>query len=102
MDAPTRFLLEFVGGYWDGKTIDSASQDADERDRVWQCLWLTENGMVGRAYMGVSPAGIEYLKEHGPQATRDAGFRISHVYRIAERLEEGNEVLIRLKYEQLE
>jgi hypothetical protein len=38
MDSPGRFLLAFVGGYCDGKTIDSASPDEQERERVM--AWL--------------------------------------------------------------
>ena len=97
-----RILLEFVGGYWDGKTIDSTSQDPQERQWVRNSLFLYGER---HNWEGVS-RHIAYwarilAQEHGMDAARAAGVHGQHVYRVIERLEEGDEVLVRLKYELL-
>lgn len=95
---PKRILIEFLGGDWDGKTIDSQSSDETERMHVHTCLHLTRNGTVGRSFHGASMQMSDMLKK-GECSLNDwkpVGGE-THKYTVVERLEEHDEVLIRMK-----
>jgi hypothetical protein len=97
--AEKRILIEVLGGDWDGRTIDSQSPDETERMHVHTCLHLTRNGTVGKSFHGASMQMSDMLKK-GEASTRDwkpiEGK--THKYTVVERLDEGEEVLIRMKY----
>jgi len=88
-----KVLIEFVGGPRDSEFI--AHDSPHPWDRVHaQFIWAaTSGGVVGRRTIGGSPFGIEMIREMGPDARPQA-----HYYDVMERLEEPNEILIRLKY----
>ncbi len=93
-----RTFLEFIGGYWDGKTLDGISGDPTEQDRFRTCQFLTHDFEIGRGFGGPSEFAQEYAQQHGGKAAAEVGFRWAHSYRIVERLEEGDEILVRFKY----
>ena len=93
-----RIILEFIGGYWDGKTLDTASSDPDEASLASGYYLMTHEGTIGKGFEGVSEEAVAYAHKHGWEAAKDVGFRWGHVYRVIERLEEGDEILVRLKY----
>jgi hypothetical protein len=95
-----RFLIEFVGGDVDGRTFDSASADPVERQIVQSLLFMTDNGTVDKAFHGVSMLANEALRR-GEVEFSNLNFGHSgktNKYTVAERLEHGDEVLIRMKY----
>ena len=49
-----RILIEFFGGDWDGRSLDTESQDPDERRFVHHCFFMTRQGTVARAFHGAS------------------------------------------------
>lgn len=93
-----RILIEFLGGDWDGKTLDSQSPDEEERELLWGCYDMTGQGTVGGAFHGVSMSQLEGSLK-GERSLRNIKLeRGSHKYTVVERVEEGNEILVRLKY----
>ena len=94
-----RILIEFIGGDWDGKTLDSHSPDKAERMYEQSCLFLTRDGTVGKAFHGFSMIAFDRMRK-GEISMDDAkpSGRKTHKYTVTERLDEGDEVLIRLKY----
>jgi len=100
-DPDQRVLIEFSGGDWDGKTLDSDSQDESERFRVRTILAMTNNGTVGRAFHGLSMAAGEMLRrgEASIKKSQGRGPRPMHRYTVTGRLDEGNETLIRIRHD---
>jgi hypothetical protein len=94
---PHRIILEFLGGYWDGQTLDTASRSGREADLARAYYEMVKQGSMGTD-LEVSPAVADFAAQHGWEAARKAGFSQIHHYRVAERMEEGTEVLVRLKY----
>jgi hypothetical protein len=93
-----RFLIEIIGGDVDGRTFDSLSADAVEREMVQGLLHMSHEGKVGHAFHGVSIAMIEAMRR-GEKGHRDwKPATGTHKYTVVERLDEGDEVLIRLRY----
>jgi hypothetical protein len=93
-----RYLIEVIGGDADGRTFDSQSPDATERKMVECLVFMTHDGKVGSAFHGVS-MGMEEALWHGKKGIHDwKPTTGTHKYTVVERIEEGNEVLIRLQY----
>jgi hypothetical protein len=91
-------LLEFVGGYWDGKFLDNESDDGMEVELANGYYRITDGGAVGQGFSGLLPEAAEFAQVRGWQAEEDAGLAGNHAYRVAERLEEDNEILVRFQY----
>jgi len=95
-----RILIEFYGGGdWDGKTLDSHSSDPREAQIAFHYYDFTRNGEIGRAFHGVSMGQFERMVR-GEITSSDLKFEPgkSHKYTVMERLDEGDEVLVRIKY----
>ena len=101
-----RYLIEFCGGDWDGKILDSQSEDEQERHRADGCLFMTENGTVGRAFHGRSMVMGEMLAR-GEISYKDLdaargprkGPRPMHRYTVTDRKQEGNVTRIKITYD---
>ena len=91
-----KVIFEFIGGCMDGKTVCSYSQDHAEAEEAEGFMWVSDNGRVGARFMTASPAARQALAEglakHGSEL--GLGFR---KYEVFERLENGDEVLVRAK-----
>ena len=95
-----RILIEFIGGDWDGKTIDSHSPEEEDRHHVQTCLHMTRNGTVGKAFHGMSMQSSDQLArgEITFDDTKRPEGRRTHKYTVVERLDVDDEVLIRMRY----
>jgi hypothetical protein len=93
-----RILIEFIGGDWDGKTLDSQSADDTERQAIDCCLYMTDNGTVGKAFHGGSISMLYSLMKGRQMPERKSEPKGMHKYTVFERLDEDNEVLIRIRY----
>jgi hypothetical protein len=91
-------LLEFVGGYWDGKFLDNESDDGMEAELANGYYRITSGGAVGKGIGGLSPEAAEFAQVRGWQAEEDAALGGNHDYHVIERLEEDNEILVRFQY----
>jgi len=93
-----RILIEFLGGDMDGRTLDSTSADSAERRMLESCLALTKNGRVGAAFHGVSMTTAEAMMQGMLSHSDLKSPKGTHKYTVVERLDEGDETLIRMKY----
>lgn len=100
MGEPKRVLLEFIGGGdWDGKILDSQSQDPIEAKFALHYYDLTHQGKVGHAFYGVSMGQVERMIRDGlPPCHVKLEKGKAHKYEVVERLQEGEEILVRIKY----
>ena len=87
-------LLEFVGGYWDGKFLDNESDDGMEVAIVNAYYRMTDGGTVGKGIDGLSPEAVEFAQVRGWQTEETAGFS----YHVVEHLEEDNDILVSFQY----
>lgn len=93
-----RVLIEFLGGDMDGRTLDSDSSDPSEKKMIESCLAMTDNGTLGRAVHGFSMTTTQAMAR-GEIAHSDLKRpKGTHQYTVAERLDEGDETLIRMRY----
>jgi hypothetical protein len=94
-----RIILEFTGGFWDGQRFDSDSPDPDQW--AWKLYRQFKDGTIGHTVSFASELYLEFMKGRtaeevtahfensaGPQA---------HLYRVAERTEEGDTITVRIK-----
>ena len=86
-------MLEFYGGPWDAKNLDSASEDFDQVAWVRDIRMLTKDCETGQSFQGLNfdiaaqiPPG--YWSKLQP----------FHQYTVTDRLESDTEVLVRLTY----
>ena len=98
--AEKHICIEFIGGDMDGRTLDSHSGDPNEQWILESCLDMTRNGTVGRAFHGQSLSVMESLMrgELSPTDLRRERPSGTHQYTVSERLDDGEEVLIRMRY----
>ena len=93
-----RFVLEFLGGTWDGKMLDSQSPDREEVRLAQGYFWMTDDGTVGKGIDGLSEQAREFAENHGWTPSHEPGADTSHSYEVIERREEGERLLVRLKH----
>lgn len=91
-------LLEFVGGYWDGKFLDNESDDGMEAELANGYYRMTDGGTVGKGFGELAPEAVEFAQVRGWQAEEKAGLGGNHAYLVVERLEEDNEILVRFQW----
>jgi hypothetical protein len=91
-----RVYVEFVNADVDGLQLDSDSGPATVRLLVKMIYVTTGEGEVGKSINSIPFSRILDLLDHKqiPETYTDT----NHVYTIVERLEEGNEVLLRLRH----
>jgi len=94
-----KIIFDFSGGCMDGKTVCSDSPDPREAKEARDFYTITEDGAEGRGFWTFSPAGLETIDTEGAEIASGSGFRANHLYRITDRLAEGDEVLIRAQFE---
>ena len=81
----------------DGKIICTDSDDSYEVSEAQGYCLMTENGRIGKRFWCASPMATEFLRD----GTLDEKFGTEpkpHYYEVVERLEEGDYVLVRVKF----
>ena len=94
-------LLEFVGGYWDGKTLRTDSADDEEPLLAAACYEMSHHGAVGSECVELSLDAVGFSRRHGWTATQEAVFCKHRRYFVAERRETETEIVITFKYDPL-
>ena len=89
------YHFEFLGGPYDGQFFCTDSKDRDEVQAAEGFAALTERGRVGVRFTAISPGALYSLAKKAIDAR---GIQ-AHVYRVAERFEEGGTALVRSAYE---
>jgi hypothetical protein len=89
-----RIYFEVIGGAADGLVFDNL-RDGNEA-RMVRLLWLlTKGGQVGVEVRG--PSLAKWMKSQGGEVSKPSDWKSLSGYRVAERIEEDSEMLIRLK-----
>jgi hypothetical protein len=92
-----RVIVEFLGGDADGLYLDTKHEDR-EIAQYTEFLYVgTQNGTVGRGVRGLSMSLVIRVLKGDRTALNRQGLH-AHEYRVVERIEEDNEILLRMKY----
>ena len=94
---PKRVYIEIIGGDVDGMYLDSDSGPPLVRHFVKSIYVNTNDGTVGRYVEGMPLSNVLQILRGGSIPESKPGFM--HQYHIIERMEEENEVLIRMRHE---
>lgn len=90
--------IEFEGSFRDRLRISTDSGVEWEANEAWVMYDLTHEGKVGSKFRGASDIGrVAMTKLSRPEFVK-AGFQMNQVYEVVERIEDGEDVLVRLKY----
>lgn len=88
-------FVEYIGGPEDSRVLSSSSPQASDAFLAHCVYAVTNRGTTGRQTVSLSEYGYR-------EARRDAAptekLLQGHVYEVCERLDEPNELLIRMKY----
>ena len=91
-------ILEFVGGYWDGKTLRTDSTDSEEALLAAACFETSHHGAIGGQCTGLSDDAVNYARIHGWTTPGEGGLQGGHRYLVTERRETESEMLVKLRY----
>ena len=89
--------LEFVGGYWGGKTLRSDSADLEEVLLAAACYESCHHGAIGEGCAGLSEYAVWFARHHRWPAATEAGWQGAHRYFVTERCETEHEIVVRLR-----
>jgi hypothetical protein len=95
-------IVEFVGGFMDGRRASSDSPNPDEADFALRHYFMSHEGEKGRKFKTISDAGLEIMRTEGGHAARERGFDVNHKYECVERIEKDGNILVRFKFVGLE
>ena len=91
-------VLEFVGGYWDGKTLRTDSPDYEEQLLAAGCYEMSHHGAIGGECVELSYDAVGFARRHGWLAAEEASLCGDHRYLVAERRETETEIVVTFKY----
>ena len=89
-----KIIFEFAGGPLDGKAVTGIQGEQDEADRYYV---LTHHGKIGQRFRLASDYAVEILTQEQLRIETPHHFQ-PHSYRVTDRLEADDEVLIRAEY----
>jgi hypothetical protein len=99
-DEPTpalQVVLEFDGGYLDGRRFDSQSDDVYEALLAVAYYHLTDQGTVGSAFDDVPVIARPHGK--GAAGSLPAEWCKDRQYRVVQRIEEADRIVVRFEYQ---
>lgn len=91
--------LEFVGGYWDGKTLRTDSSDFEEQLLVAGCYELSHHGSIGGRCAELSSDAVRFAQRHSWLAKEEASWSGDHRYLVTEHRETETEIIITFKFQ---
>ena len=92
-------VLEFTGGYWDGKTVRTDSPDQEEVFLAAGCYEMSHHGTIGQECVGLSQDVVAFARNHGWEAAKGASLHGAHRYLVTERRETEAEIVVTFKYD---
>jgi hypothetical protein len=90
-------VLEFVGGYWGGKTLRTDSADLEEVLLAAACYETCHHGAMGDGCGGLSEYAVRFARNRGWPAANEGGWQADHRYSVIERRETENEIVVKLR-----
>ena len=91
-------VLEFVGGYWDGRSLSTDSADQEEAFLAAACYEISHHGAIGGQCATLSEDAVTFARIHGWPRSGDGTLRGDHRYLVAERRETEGEIIVRLRH----
>jgi transcriptional regulator with XRE-family HTH domain len=101
---PRPIVVEFVGGFMDGKRLSTAADDPDEVQEAAAHYVMSSEGTVGKRFRTYSDAGRAELAEitemtpEGPRLKREPVYDMDHFYEVVERVETGESIIVRFRF----
>lgn len=89
-----KIIFEFVGGPYDGRTLEGESGQGGDAERYYL---LSNRGTIGQHFKVASPYAVDTLVREQLKEDRRHAFQ-RHFYRVTDRLEEGGQVWVRATY----
>jgi len=90
-------VLEFVGGYWGGKTLRTDSADLEEVLLAAACYETCHHGAIGDGCAGLSEYAVRFARSHNWPAANQGGWQADHRYSVIERRETENEIVVKFR-----
>jgi hypothetical protein len=91
--------LDFVGGFWNGRSLRTDSPDQEEAFLARGCYEMSHHGTVGAEVVGLSADAIAFARHHGWDAAREAGLNGAHRYVVSEYRETENDIVISFRHD---
>jgi len=91
--------LQFTGGYWDGRSLHTDSDDEEEALLATACYEMTHHGAIGAECGGMSDDAVTFARLHGWAGAKEAGLQGVHRYRVIERRETERETIVVFRHE---
>ena len=91
-------VLEFVGGYWEGRSLRTDSADQEEALLAAACYEASHHGAIGGECAALSDDAVMYARIHGWQESKDGNFRGTHRYLVTERRETESEIVVQFRH----
>ena len=91
--------LIFSGGYWDGKSLHTDSEDQEESLLATACYEMAHHGAIGAECAGMSDDAVTFARLHGWAAAKEASLQGAHRYRVIERRETEREIVVMFRHE---
>jgi hypothetical protein len=92
-------VLEFVGGYWNGKTLRTDSPDREEQFLASGCYEMSHHGAIGGQCVGLSDAAVNFARGHDWKAPNEARLHGDHRYLVTEFRETETELTVKFKHD---
>jgi hypothetical protein len=89
-------VLEFVGGYWGGKTLRTDSAELEETLLAAACYETCHHGAIGEGCAGLSEYAVGFAVHHQWPGATHGGWQGAYRYSVTERWETEDEIVIRL------
>lgn len=91
-------VLQFVGGYWDGKSLSTDSADQEEALLAAACYEMSHHGAIGGECGALSDDAVTFARIHGWTAPKEGTLHGNHRYLVSERRETVDEIVVRLRH----
>jgi hypothetical protein len=91
-------VFEFSGGYWDGASLRTDSADQEEALLAAACYELSHHGAIGAECGALSDDAVTYARIHHRPRPQEGTLYGDHQYRISERRETEEQILVRLRH----
>lgn len=94
-----RFVLQFLGGWWHGRSLDSQSPDPEERILAQTLYFLASDGKVGGKIAGLSAEAIQFAGKRNWEPPEGVPVDPAACdYMVIDRREEGPGTVVVLKH----
>jgi hypothetical protein len=87
-------VLEFVGGYWGGKTLRTDSADLEEVLLAAACYESCHHGAISEGCAGLSEYAVAFARHHGWPAATNGGWQGTQSYCVTQHRETENEIVV--------